>query len=541
MKYFIFALLLNLTFTNSALSDNYSDTKNKPLTPVRVQLKWFHQFQFAGFYAAIEEGYFREAGLEVTLVEGGPKINPSIEVQQGKTEFGIGNSSLLIDFNQGGAIKVVSAIFQHSPFIILARRSAEIKTVKDLEGRRVMGEPHAAELIAYLKLSGVELDNVDLIEHTGTIASIRDGDPSRIVASTAYISTEPYDATKLNIPFTIFNPRELGIDFYGDTLFTTEEYATNNPEIVSAMKSALSRGWKFAANHPDEVISLILRKYPTKRDRLSLHFEAQALINLLSIDILDVGYMSYSRWKHIGETFVKSGLLESDFSLDGFLFETEKQLPSWLVPVGIAFLILLSVGFYITFYIVKLNRKLMHQSKQLAQANDELSRLSLTDALTGLANRRMFDETLANELSRAQRSSQSLALLMIDVDHFKEYNDYYGHVAGDNCLFQIAQVLKKFIRRNGDLVARYGGEEFAVILVNTDKEACVKLAEHLINDVQELNLIHAKSDFQHVTVSIGVFASVPEANSCNEEFIKRADQALYNAKHNGRNRVGYSS
>ena len=147
-----------------------------PLSSVRVQLKWFHQYQFAGFYAAIDKGYFQQAGLDVTLIEGGPFIDPTKVVIEGGAEFGIGNSTLLIDYNSGSPVVAVSAIFQHSPLVIIARRGSHIHTIKDLEGHTLMVESHAAELTTYLKLAGVNLDKVKIVTHTGTITSLAAND-----------------------------------------------------------------------------------------------------------------------------------------------------------------------------------------------------------------------------------------------------------------------------------------------------------------------------------------------------------------------------
>ncbi len=164
-----------------------------------------------------------------------------------------------------------------------------------------------------------------------------------------------------------------------------------------------------------------------------------------------------------------------------------------------------------------------------------LSHLSLTDALTGLANRRAFDDKLAQELARAQRSESSLALLMIDVDHFKRYNDHYGHPAGDKVLKSLGQSLKETLRHPPDVAARIGGEEFAVLLPETDVTGALITAERIRHKLSALAIEHADSPIsQIVTVSIGIaLAEHDEA----ENFLRRADQALYIAKRNGRNRV----
>lgn len=174
----------------------------------------------------------------------------------------------------------------------------------------------------------------------------------------------------------------------------------------------------------------------------------------------------------------------------------------------------------------------------LTRSNAELARLSGLDGLTGLANRRSLDEVLPRELGRVRRGAEGVAVLMCDVDHFKSYNDLYGHLAGDVCLREVARALSAAVRRGGDLVARYGGEEFALVLPATDLRGAVQVAEGARARVQGLALPHARSDAAPVvTVSVGVaWASAEEADEA-AELLRRADLALYEAKRAGRNRV----
>lgn len=354
-------------------------SENGAATTVRVQLKWFHAFQFAGFYAAQEQGYFKEAGLRVELLEGGPTIDPVDAVTHGDAEFGIGNSSLLIDFNKGRPVMAVAAIFQHSPFVILARRGNGIHTVRDLAGRTLMGETHAAELQAYLKLAGVDIARVKVVPHTGTVNSLMPSDPGGIDATTAYISTEPYFAAELNIPYQVFNPRDIGIDFYGDTLFVSQAFAAARPEVVVAMRNALVKGWKYAHTHQNEIVSYILKNYLSHKHGLALVFEANAIDPLLDANFVDIGYMSVARWRNIGDMFVKAGELPADYSLQGFLFNEKPSLPSWVNPLLIGSLAALLIAFAITAYIIRQHRKLasthklvVERTKALEKANHQL-------------------------------------------------------------------------------------------------------------------------------------------------------------------------
>jgi diguanylate cyclase (GGDEF)-like protein len=183
-----------------------------------------------------------------------------------------------------------------------------------------------------------------------------------------------------------------------------------------------------------------------------------------------------------------------------------------------------------------LERKVAERTEELALANERLERLSVTDALTGLANRRRLGDVLTGEWHRGVRASTPVALAMVDIDHFKAYNDHYGHVAGDRCLQRVATLLGRHIRQV-DLAARYGGEEFAIVMPDTGLDAAVHRAERLRTAVAGLGEPHRLAEAQVVTVSLGVAAMVPTADQGVEHLAELADIELYRAKRGGRNRV----
>lgn len=172
---------------------------------------------------------------------------------------------------------------------------------------------------------------------------------------------------------------------------------------------------------------------------------------------------------------------------------------------------------------------------RLIEANRTLELLALEDGLTGLANRRQFDLFLQAELERARRDGRFVALLMIDVDFFKPYNDHYGHPQGDECLRLVSLLIKQNMSRSGDLIARYGGEEFAAVLPGTDAVGAFLVAEKIRRAVQEAGFLHAKSPEGIITISLGVSARIPTQEDIPEFLIAAADKALYTAKASGRN------
>nr|WP_279309356.1 MULTISPECIES: diguanylate cyclase [Pseudomonas] len=185
---------------------------------------------------------------------------------------------------------------------------------------------------------------------------------------------------------------------------------------------------------------------------------------------------------------------------------------------------------------IQVEGELRVTQQQLLCSNQQLELLAMKDSLTGLANRRCFDETLAIEARRAQREGTTLALLMIDLDYFKLYNDSLGHVAGDACLQSVGRVLEACVRRPSDLVARYGGEEIAVILPNTDAEGAGAVAQLILTRLEQLNIPHGASPFGRVSVSVGIASAVGAEQEPYQRLIKAADRALYSAKSAGRNR-----
>ncbi len=183
-------------------------------------------------------------------------------------------------------------------------------------------------------------------------------------------------------------------------------------------------------------------------------------------------------------------------------------------------------------------RALRESQQQLMETNRELERLTNVDGLTGLSNRRYFNEYMEAEWKRAARSQSPLSILMIDVDHFKQYNDTYGHIAGDDVLRTLAHTLKQSCRRSTDLAARYGGEEFAVILPETPFAEVGRLGDKLRRAVEALCLPHsASSAGEYVTISVGGATAIAERAEPFFPLVDAADKALYDAKRAGRNRV----
>lgn len=193
-----------------------------------------------------------------------------------------------------------------------------------------------------------------------------------------------------------------------------------------------------------------------------------------------------------------------------------------------------------TVALVESNEKIEQQKLELEKANQQLQKLTLKDSLTDLWNRRKYDETINLEWSRCLRYQRPIALILIDIDCFKEYNDCYGHLTGDECLAKVGQSIKNSLQRATDMAARYGGEEFILVMPEMEKKGAIAVANGLRQKIEALHIPHESSPVSsHVTVSIGVTCTIPNMNSSHDDLFKAVDKALYQAKADGRNRVDF--
>ncbi|HRJ62417.1 MAG TPA: ABC transporter substrate-binding protein, partial [Azospirillaceae bacterium] len=507
MAFLLLFLALLFSVVGAASAAPAAET---PLRPVRLQLKWTHQFQFAGFYAAVEQGFYRDAGFDVTLLEGRPDADPVHTVAEGKADFGIGNSGLVLWRAKGAPIMAVAAIFQHSPFVMLARRDERLQSVHDLAGRKLMLEEHAAELLAYLKMERAPIDRMTVVPHSGDVGALIRGE---VDAISAYSTTEPFDLQAAGFAYNVFNPRAAGIDFYGDTLFTHEKLAKNDPAMVSAFRDASMRGWRYALENLEEMVDVIIARYAPLMSREKLMFEAHEIRRLMLADMVEVGYMYEGRWRHIVDGFAAAGLAPPDLPLDDFLFDPDRRPDLTRLYLGLgAALAFSAILIWVSARFAALNRKLNVEVAGRRLLEEELRRLASTDPLTGLYNRRRFQEAIEREMARARRYGHSLSLLLADLDHFKRINDQHGHAAGDRALQIFADICRLSVR-SLDAVGRMGGEEFAILLPETDADGALLVAERIRAETEAMTA--EEKDVPAFTVSIGV-ATLTERPAENE-------------------------
>lgn len=240
--------------------------------PVTVHLKWTHQFQFAGYYAALHQGYYRDAGIDVDLVEYMAGSSPVDALLAGRADFAVADSGALIYASSGVPLVALAAIFQRSPSILITLADSGISELADLRGRRAMlsGGFMNAELMAMLKSYGLGDGEVVMVPGDTDLGVLLRGE---VDAFNAYTTNEPYLLRERGIGFNVFAPADYGVDFYGDILLTTEATLKSSPDMVARFREATLRGWTYAVENPGATVDLIMLYYNTRdksRDHLIL-------------------------------------------------------------------------------------------------------------------------------------------------------------------------------------------------------------------------------------------------------------------------------
>jgi len=311
--YLIFITILFCFWTSPAQAE-------KTLEPVTLQLKWYHQFQFAGYYAALEKGYYEDEGLDVTILERDLKFNPIDQVLDGKADFGVSNSEVLLHYLKGRDVVLLASIFQHSPLVFISKTAPLLHSPHDIKGKNVLMSRTSQdiELRAMLKTEGIKLKDIALIDR---YAIPEDYFDPNIDVIAAYITNEPFFLKENKTPYSVIYPSTYGINFYGDTLFTSLKQTKNNPERVRKFLRASLKGWKYALNNPQELIEIIINKFGSIKTKEHLEFEAEEINKLIRPDLVKIGHSNPQRWEQIAENFKKLDNAVQKKKLSNFFFD----------------------------------------------------------------------------------------------------------------------------------------------------------------------------------------------------------------------------
>ncbi len=347
-----------------------------------LQLSWHHQFQFAGYYMAKEQGYYQDAGLDVEIRDVTNGENPVDEVLSGRADFGISGSGLLVERSLGKPVVAVAPIFQHSPTVFLTLQKSGIRQAADLIGKKVMLSPgyQSLSLLALLHQEKL-LDQVQCINTSFDYNSLLNGETD---VFNAYRTNEPYLLEAQGYQTNLINPADYGIDFYADILFSVESFLQQNPKTVEKFRKASLMGWHYALSHPDETIALIKSQYHVNKTIQQLQFEAAAIKQVIQADLVDIGNIDRSRWAQIAYHLKAIGQIPASFHWSNdFLYNPPpsfnwKQFRPWLIGLLIAFAILITFLSIISRSNIRLRATRKHLRQEIQErklAEDERSQL----------------------------------------------------------------------------------------------------------------------------------------------------------------------
>ena len=290
------------------------------LENVTIQLKWLHQFQFAGYYAAVEKGFYAEEGLNVVLRERDPSKGHIQSVLDGDVEYGVADAGLLLERMNGKPVVLLKQIYQHSPLVFLTLKKSGIASPYDLAGKTVMFDSKGHSNAPLLEMILTTLGDIEQVEIVPQSFDLKDLITGKVDAFAAYLSDQPFALKQQGIEFNIFIPTNYGIDFYGDNLFTTEEEIKSHPERVEKMIRATLKGWDYALAHPQAVIDLIIQKYNPDLSRDRLVYEAKMTDLMILSEITPLGTVTPHRYEKIAETFKNAGMADTAIDLSKFIY-----------------------------------------------------------------------------------------------------------------------------------------------------------------------------------------------------------------------------
>ena len=435
----------------------YADSAPKELYKISLQLQWLHQFQFAGYYAALEKGYYREAGLDVEIRPGGPGIRHFDEVSQGRATYGVGSTGLLLSYLKGKPLVALAVIFQHSPDILLAKKSSGIKHPIDLIGKRVMmleGDGNAVFRIM-LANEGISRDKINIIPSSFNIDDLVN---DKVDAFNAYTTNEPFYLLNKGIEVSKINPITYGIDYYGDCIYTSRSELESNPKQVKKFRKATLKGWRYALDHKEEIIALILEKYSKQKTLEHMRFEANAIEEAVMPKLIEIGHMNPGRWQFMASTYEKLDIIKPGYSLDDFIYDpTPSKYPEWLKWGAYITAAIILAAILIVLVLIRFNKKLR---KVVDNRTKELSEVNLD---------------LLAQIDENQKTTEKLQINALRLQTLQELNSMTGASEKELTYFAMEAAVH-FTRSTIGYISFMNGDETVLTMYAWSKQAMKECA-----------------------------------------------------------------
>jgi signal transduction histidine kinase/DNA-binding response OmpR family regulator/HPt (histidine-containing phosphotransfer) domain-containing protein len=443
---------------------------------VTLQLNGPPRFEFAGYYAALEMGFYREAGLDVKVVPANVRRSSVEEVAQGRADFAVAGPEVLAARAAGQPLVVLAAIYQHSPSVLVVPRAGGVRSIYELQDKRLMDAPGADDVDAMLLQAGVDYRQMPRVPNHGDPMDLADGRADVMLADSTH---EPYVLDAHGIPYLSFSPRALGIDFYGDLLVTSERELQSAPELVRAFRAASLKGWAYAMKHQAEMVELIASKYAAPVSREALRFEAVQAESLIQPDLVDVGYQSATRWKAIAQAYVTLGVLQEAAVPPGLVYDPDAGRIPRRVQILLALAALATLaGASVALWIGLLNRRLRRaqsaalaakavaeeaaQAKAMFLANMSHEIRTPMNAIVGLSHlalRSARDPKQRDYLHKIQNAGNTLLALVNDILDVSKIEA--GRLEIEHTAFDLDEVLDNVATVTGHR-AQHKGLEFLI-------------------------------------------------------------------------------
>lgn len=477
---------------------------------INIHLKWYHKFQFAGYYAAQQQGYFEAEDLKVTLVEGGPLTNHLHQLINGSSQYTTLGSESITSLAIGSPVVIVASIFQHAPEVLIALKSSGITNISQLEGKVLMlpDKSIAGQVEAMLLRNSLTPHNYTRYIYDGNVKNLAD---DTVQAMYGYVSNEPYQLKQLGHEVNVFSPQDFDIDFYGDSLATTKDELENHPQRVAGVRRAVIRGWRYALDHPEEIISHILSlksNNPLPFDRHHQRFEAEKTAQLIDANNIPIGYTSPTRWTVMFDTFNRVTQGQAIFQSSS-IYDEFHQDRGWLQYISIigcisALLVLLLYAW---------NRTLR---SRLDSAIKDFEGVALKDPLTDMFNRSSM--IVYFERCRHNRK-KNVFLAILDISGLQKLNKTQGFQKADHLIQSVARSIKLNTHKENRYYSLYGGK-FAIIYQE-------KTRQHFEDKV---NSLCTKISHENSVIKLHSGGIDFDLDLDNSSLTTRAELALQHAK-----------
>ena len=448
-------LLISLLCTNLFSKENEQ---------VSIALKWFYQYQFAGYIMAKEKGFYEEEGLDVELIQKNPNTDHIVEVINGNATYGVSDSSLLLYRAKDYPVKIIATIFQHNPMVLITREDSKLISPYELRGKKISYQKVVDDSIVNTLFAYANMGQKDYI-HVPMDFSYKSIINGEIDAIVAYITDQPYWIQQQGTKLNIINPLSYGIDMYGDNLFTTEQEIKMHPKRVEKIKAATLKGWEYALMHKEETINTIIKNYNPNLQYDQLYYEAIETERIISNKYITLGYTSKDRFKIIS-TFYKnydSNLHDLDNAVDEIIYDPNEDnydiSKYFKIFAGTIGLLLLSIIF-LYYNNRRLNEKVYNRTIQLNSAKDDAEQASKAkstflatmsheirtpmNAILGFIQILEMEETDQNKLQKLniiKTSGESLLTIINDILDYSKIES--GKMSLDNKENQLHELINQ--------------------------------------------------------------------------------------------------